>query len=154
MNSQPFRLNLAKWLSVHLQTKWLWVRIMLLSLKLQIWCLLQARSSLTFRRTLECRFSLEFVCDIIITYNSFSGFTCSLILISLTISPLQCSRYFFLSHLSSLIVLDFVLSILPVFFVYFTLIFCLINFFHADVLSVSGAFIFTAVSLLIELTQL
>ena len=37
---------LAKWLSVCLQTKWLWVRILLLSLKLQIWCLLWARSSL------------------------------------------------------------------------------------------------------------
>ena len=28
--------SLAKWLSVCLQTKWLWVRILLLSLKLQI----------------------------------------------------------------------------------------------------------------------
>ena len=31
--------SLAKWLSVRLRTKWLWVRILLLSLKLQIWCL-------------------------------------------------------------------------------------------------------------------
>ena len=38
---------LAKWLSVPLQTKWLWVRIPLLSLKFQIWRLLRARSSLT-----------------------------------------------------------------------------------------------------------
>ena len=29
--------NLAKWMSVRLRTKWLWVRIPLLSLKLHIW---------------------------------------------------------------------------------------------------------------------
>ena len=40
----------AKWLSVQLQTKWLLVRIPLLSLKLQIWHLFQARSFLTFRK--------------------------------------------------------------------------------------------------------
>ena len=48
----------AKCLSVRLQTKWLWVRIPLRSLKLQIWRLLQARSSLTFRQTVEGRFTL------------------------------------------------------------------------------------------------
>ena len=42
--------SLAKWLSVCLLTKWLWVRIPLLSLKLQIWHLFRARSSLTFRQ--------------------------------------------------------------------------------------------------------
>ena len=41
---------LAKSLSVHLQTKWLWVRVLLQPLKLQILCLFQARSSLTFRQ--------------------------------------------------------------------------------------------------------
>ena len=40
--------SLAKWLSVRLQTKWLWLRITLLSVKLQLWILLQA-SSLAFR---------------------------------------------------------------------------------------------------------
>ena len=40
--------NLAKWLSVCLRTKWFWVRVQLQSLKLQISCLLRARSSLTF----------------------------------------------------------------------------------------------------------
>ena len=59
----------AKFLSVHLRTKWLWVRIPLLSLKLQIWHLLQARSSLTFRQTIECRFTLKLVRDMIITYS-------------------------------------------------------------------------------------
>ena len=56
-------------MSVHLQTKWLWVRILLLSLKLQIWHLIWARSSLTFRQTIECRFTLKLVCDMMITYN-------------------------------------------------------------------------------------
>ena len=42
--------SLAKWLSVRLRTKWFWVRVQLQSLHLQISCLLQARSSLTFRQ--------------------------------------------------------------------------------------------------------
>ena len=61
--------KLAKWLSVHLKTKWLWVRIALLSLKLQIWRLLPARSSLTFRQTIECGFTLKIVRDMTITYS-------------------------------------------------------------------------------------
>ena len=61
--------SLAKWLSVCLQTKWSQVRIPLLSLKIQIWRLLRARSSLTFRQTIECRFTLKFVRDMIITYS-------------------------------------------------------------------------------------
>ena len=44
--------SLDKWLSVRLRTKWLWVQITFMSLKLQIWCLLQVRSSLTFRQTI------------------------------------------------------------------------------------------------------
>ena len=39
--------TLTKWLSVHLQTKWLWVQIS--SLKLHILHLFQTRSSLTLR---------------------------------------------------------------------------------------------------------
>ena len=42
--------KLAKWVSVRLRIKWLWVRIPLLSLKLQILHLFCARSSLTFRQ--------------------------------------------------------------------------------------------------------
>ena len=42
--------KLARWLSVRLQTNWLWVWLQLQSLKLQILCLLQARSFLTFRQ--------------------------------------------------------------------------------------------------------
>ena len=61
--------SLAKWLSVGLLTKWLWIRITLLSLKLQIRRLLWARSSSTFRQTIECRFTLKLVRDMIITYN-------------------------------------------------------------------------------------
>ena len=42
--------RLAKWLSARLRTKWLWVRVPLLSPKLQISHLFQARSSLMFRQ--------------------------------------------------------------------------------------------------------
>ena len=42
--------SLAKWLRLPLQTKWLWVRILLLSLKLHISHLFQVRSSLTLRQ--------------------------------------------------------------------------------------------------------
>ena len=51
------------------RTTWLCIRISLLPLKLKIWDLLQGRSSLTFRHTLECGFTLKFICDIIITYS-------------------------------------------------------------------------------------
>ena len=61
--------HLAKWLSFRLRTKWLWVRIALLSLKLHIWRLLRARSSLTFRQTIVCGFTLKLVRDMIITYS-------------------------------------------------------------------------------------
>ena len=60
---------MAKWLSVRLRTKWLWVRIPLLPLKLQIWRLLRARSSLTLRQTLDCGFTLKLVRDMIIRYS-------------------------------------------------------------------------------------
>ena len=58
----------TKWLRVRLRSKWLWVRISLLSLKLQISHLLRARSSLTFRQ-LECRFTLKRIRDTIIIYG-------------------------------------------------------------------------------------
>ena len=53
--------SFAKWLSVRLQTKWFWVQISLLSLKLHIWRRLQARSSLTFWQTIQCEFNLKLV---------------------------------------------------------------------------------------------
>ena len=43
--------------------------ISLLSLKLQIWHLLRARSSLAFRQAIECGFILNLVGDMIITYS-------------------------------------------------------------------------------------
>ena len=58
---------LAEWLSVRLRTKWLWVRISLLSPKHQIWRLLWARSSLPFRQTIECGSTLKLICDMMIT---------------------------------------------------------------------------------------
>ena len=60
---------LAKESSACLWTKWLWVRISLLWLRLQIWRPLWARSCLTFRQTIECRFTLNIVRDMIITYS-------------------------------------------------------------------------------------
>ena len=65
----PIKLaSLAKWLSVRLRTTWFWVGISLLSLKLQVWCMLRARSSLTFRQTIGCGFTLKLVHDMI-TYS-------------------------------------------------------------------------------------
>ena len=78
-NPQP----LSSWLSVLLRTKWLWVdRISLLSLKLQIWCLPRVRSSLTFRQTIECGFTLKLVRDMIITYSLISAVFRGAVLIS------------------------------------------------------------------------
>ena len=59
----------AIWLGVRSRNKWLWVQIPLLSLKLKIWRLLRARSSLTFGQTIECKFTLKLVRDMIITYS-------------------------------------------------------------------------------------
>ena len=63
-----FSTSLTKWSSVRLWTKWLWIRIPLVLLKIHIWCLLRAMSSLTFRQTIECGFTLKLVRDVIITY--------------------------------------------------------------------------------------
>ena len=60
---------MAKWSSIRLRTKWLRVRITLLSLKLQIWRQLRARSSLTFKQTKERGFTLKLVRDMITTYS-------------------------------------------------------------------------------------
>ena len=56
-------------MSVRLRTTWLWVRISLLLLKLQIWRLLRARSSLTFRQTIGCGSTLKLIRDMIIIYS-------------------------------------------------------------------------------------
>ena len=48
--TQSGQVSLAKWLSVRLWTKWLWVPVPLQSLKLQVLRLFRARSSLTFRQ--------------------------------------------------------------------------------------------------------
>ena len=54
---------------VRLWSKWLGVRIPLLSLKLQICRLHRARSSLIFGKKMECGFTQKLVRDIIITYS-------------------------------------------------------------------------------------
>ena len=81
MSRTSFRVNLhsivflnVKELLVRLRTKWLWVRITLLSLKLQTWRLLRARSSLAIRQTIECRFTLKLVRDMIIIWLRFCCF--------------------------------------------------------------------------------
>ena len=51
--------SLAKWLSVCLRSKWLWVRVLLQSLNLQIPCLFRAMSSLALRQPQECRLTLN-----------------------------------------------------------------------------------------------
>ena len=56
-------------MSACLRTKWLGVWIPLLSLKLQIWRLRRAGSSLTFRYTTEYGLTLKLTCDMIITYS-------------------------------------------------------------------------------------
>ena len=61
--------SLAKLLSVHLQTKWLWVRIRLLSLKLQTTRLFPARSSLTFRQLYSADFTMNCIQDMTLTYG-------------------------------------------------------------------------------------
>ena len=73
--------SLAKWLCVCLRTKWLWVRVQLQSLKLQISHQLQPRSSLTFRQLysvwiqseiklkLKLKFTLKCIRDMTRTYS-------------------------------------------------------------------------------------
>ena len=60
-----YHVRVSEW---SLGAKWLWVPFPLLSHKLQILRLLWARSSLTFRQTTECRFTLKFVCDMMKKY--------------------------------------------------------------------------------------
>ena len=50
----------------------MWVQIPLLSLKLQTWRLLRARSSLTFRQNIECRLTLKLVLDMILIYSQYN----------------------------------------------------------------------------------
>ena len=49
------------------------VGISLLSLKLQKWHLVQARTSLTFRKTIECRWTLKLALKMIITCSKMQG---------------------------------------------------------------------------------
>ena len=60
----------TKCLGACLQAKWLWVRLLLQSNKLQILCLFRARSSLTFRQSsLTCTFTLKCIGDMTTTYS-------------------------------------------------------------------------------------
>ena len=63
--------SLAKWLSVRLVTNWLWVGILLLSLKLQIsHPPVLSKLFLDIQANVECRFPLKLVRDIT-TYSHF-----------------------------------------------------------------------------------
>ena len=48
---------------------WIMDTGMVLNMVYGIWCLLQARSSLTFKQHEECRFTLKLVRDMIIAHN-------------------------------------------------------------------------------------
>ena len=61
--------NLAKLLSVRLRTKWLCVRVLLQSLKLQISRLFRAKEFLDNQATIERGFTLKGVLDMMKTYN-------------------------------------------------------------------------------------
>ena len=93
--------SLTKWLRFRLQTKWLWFWILLLSPKLQIWSLLRARSSLTFRQTIECGVTLKLVRDMLITCSYF------LLLCSLYASVWLCFRH---HKFKTFLVLDLMIS--------------------------------------------
>ena len=70
MSHTSFRVNLHIIVCLNvkeLESRMSRVRILSLSLKLHIWHLLRVRSSLTFRQTIECRFTLKLVRDMIIT---------------------------------------------------------------------------------------
>ena len=60
--------SLPKWLSVRLRSKWLWLRIPLLSLKLKLNIApVSSKEFLDIQRTTEFRFTLKRVRDMIIT---------------------------------------------------------------------------------------
>ena len=59
----------AKSLSVCLQTKLLWVRLLLQQLNLQIWCLASSRRFLDIQTSIEFVFSLNRILDKIRTYK-------------------------------------------------------------------------------------
>ena len=64
-------------MSVRLRTKWLWVRVQLQSLKLQIPRLFRERNSfLDIQATIECGFTLKRVRDMIRTYSVFNLYIC------------------------------------------------------------------------------
>ena len=58
---------MAKWLSVHLRIKWLWVRVQLQSLKPL------SKEFLPIPTTIECRFTLKRICDMTNTYSKSTG---------------------------------------------------------------------------------
>ena len=57
--------KLAKWFSVHLQIKWLWVRVQLQSDFVPV----SSKEFLDIQATIECGFTMKHVLDIIRIYS-------------------------------------------------------------------------------------
>ena len=62
LNHLPKLVSLAKWLSASLQTKWLWVLVLVLPLKRKLRCCARFQQGVP-------RFTLQRACDMIITYG-------------------------------------------------------------------------------------
>ena len=77
----------------------MWVQILLLLLKPQIWRLLLATSYLTLRQTIECRFTLKLVRDMIITFSQMDR-TCKYSQHSSIIWPVWINGWVFVYELS------------------------------------------------------
>ena len=100
------------WTHNYLRTKLLWIRILLLSFKLPIWLMLWAQSFLAFRQTIDCRFTLKLVRDMIITdsmvtvwllvpNNTFFGWLLQAWYIYIYISPYILTIFIVFPKLSS-----------------------------------------------------
>ena len=70
---KPIQLNhlasLAKWLSVHLRNKWLWVQVPVQSLKTSSIVSVLRKELLDIQATAECGFTLKRARDMIRTYS-------------------------------------------------------------------------------------
>ena len=65
LHHQSYLASLGKWLSVRLQTKWLWVRFKLRS----DFASVSSKEFPDIQATVECRFTLKQVHDMIITHS-------------------------------------------------------------------------------------
>ena len=94
------------------RNKWLWFRVSLLSLKLQIWRLLRARSSLTFRQTIECGFTLKLVRDKIITHSLISYYYCITAVTDMTMISMIIIHFFIVYLSTVLLIVNTIIAII------------------------------------------